>query len=170
MNPQKIGTVRQQYIARVLVFVRNADRLLLLRGAPNKRLWANLYNGVGGHVEAGETPEEAAYRELAEEVSLTAVDNLRLRAVITITLGDNNADILMFVFTAWTNQHDLTPSAEGTPEWVDWGAVPADALVEDLPYLLELVLAEDDKPPFFARYWYQDGRLQTSLPNWEASP
>ena len=63
MNVSEQGTVepagrRYHVIPRTLIFVtsRNpltgAGEVLLLKGAPDKRLWANRYNGLGGHVEA----------------------------------------------------------------------------------------------------------------------
>jgi 8-oxo-dGTP pyrophosphatase MutT (NUDIX family) len=72
---------------RVLIFLtRGRDRaqeVLLLKGAPDKRLWANRYNGLGGHVEATEDVYAAARREVQEEAGI-AVDGLALRGVVTI--------------------------------------------------------------------------------------
>ena len=45
--------------------VTGEPEVLLLRGAADKRLWANRYNGLGGHVEAGEDVLSAAKREAA---------------------------------------------------------------------------------------------------------
>ena len=42
---------RYKTIPRTLCFVCNGDDVLLLKGAPDKRLWANRLNGVGSHVE-----------------------------------------------------------------------------------------------------------------------
>ncbi|MBN2391881.1 MAG: NUDIX domain-containing protein, partial [Anaerolineae bacterium] len=73
-------------IPRVLVFLTRGDEVLLLRGAPDKKLWAGKYNGLGGHIEPGETPHQAAVREVAEEAGLT-VTALTLRAVVHVTLA-----------------------------------------------------------------------------------
>jgi predicted NUDIX family phosphoesterase len=53
-SDQGVHTKRYQIIPRVLIFIFDGDRVLLIKGAPNKRLWANQYNGIGGHIERGE--------------------------------------------------------------------------------------------------------------------
>ena len=72
---------RYHMIPRVLCFVTNGEDVLLIEGAPNKKLWAGQYNGLGGHVERGESPHAAARREIREEAGLDVTD-LRLRGVI----------------------------------------------------------------------------------------
>ena len=69
---QKITPDRYQLVPRVLIFITRGEEVLLLKGAPTKRLWANLYNGIGGHVERGEHFLAAAHRELLEETGLPA--------------------------------------------------------------------------------------------------
>ena len=50
-------------IPRTLIFLTCRDLVLLLKGAPHKRLWANRYNGIGGHIERGEDVLTAAQRD-----------------------------------------------------------------------------------------------------------
>jgi 8-oxo-dGTP diphosphatase len=163
-------TERYTAIPRVLVFVTHGEEVLLIKGAPDKRLWANRYNGLGGHVEAGEEIAAAARREVWEEAGLE-VNDLRLRGVVHIDLGAGpdrapRPGILMFVFSARSETRATRPSAEGSLHWLSLDAIAGEAarsaMVEDVPALLQR-LAESDPaaPPFTARYAYDEAdRLQ----------
>lgn len=135
----------------------------MIKGAPTKRLWADKYNGIGGHVEQGESVISAAYRELQEETGITGVD-LELTAIITIDTGLKSG-IGMFVFRGDLEEDsmvDFYPSQEGILEWVHQFDMVSLPLVEDLPVLIPRVLAhKTGEPPFYAVYSYSsDDRLQ----------
>ena len=163
---------RHQFVPRVLCFVTLGDEVLLLKGAPDKKIWPGKYNGLGGHVERGESVHAAAEREIREEAGIE-VNDLRLRGVIHIDSGEA-AGIGLFVFTATALVRRTTSSAEGALEWVKAQDLAQLDLVEDLPNLLPRVLAmEPGDPPFSAHYAYDtDGQLiiefyeaPRSLPN-----
>jgi 8-oxo-dGTP diphosphatase len=146
---------RYKAVPRTLGFITHGDEVLLLRGAPTKRIWPNQYNGVGGHVEAGEDVYTAALREMHEEAGLDVTD-VRLRGIVNIDLGEESG-IILFVFTARALGRDVHPSPEGALEWVKQDRVATLDLVEDLPELLSRVLAmQPDDPPFFAHYHYDE--------------
>jgi len=161
---QKAGAERYQVVPRTLIFLTHEGRVLLLKGASHKRLWANLYNGVGGHVERGEDVLTAARRELREETGLEA--SLWLCGVVTIDTG-HNTGIGLFVFRGepLLPLAPLRPSREGEARWVPLDAWRSLPLVEDLHVLLPRVLAAaPDTPPFFAQYTYDaEGRLQITF-------
>jgi 8-oxo-dGTP diphosphatase len=158
-SEQGINLDRYMLIPRVLVFVTRAGRLLLLRGAPGKRLWAERYNGLGGHVEQGEDPLSAARRELLEEANLTA--SLRLCGTLFVDSGQNPG-VAVLVYAGEVTGGELRNSDEGVLEWVEPGALDSLPVVEDLPILVQRLLqmqAED--PPFSARSFYDDkGQLK----------
>ena len=125
-------------------------------GGAGKRLWAGRYNGLGGHVEAGEDIYTSARREVREEAGLEAHD-LRLRGVVHADAGDPAAGILFFVFTATADDKAVLPSDEGALEWWPVSGLPADRLVEDLPVLLPKFLAMGPTdPPLFIAYRYDE--------------
>jgi len=72
VTDQGLNQDRYMLIPRTLIFLTRGDKILLIKGAANKRLWANLYNGIGGHIEPGEDILSAARRELKEETNLTS--------------------------------------------------------------------------------------------------
>jgi 8-oxo-dGTP diphosphatase len=159
-------TDRYTVIPRVLVFVTHREDVLLIKGAPDKRLWANRYNGLGGHVEAGEEIAAAARREVREEAGIEARD-LRLRGVVHIDLAAPAAPapaapapepaptgIAFFVFSATSETRETRPSHEGSLHWVPLDDLAAYDLVEDVPVLLQRLAGDPAAPPFTARYYY----------------
>ncbi len=151
-----VAADRYQVIPRTLCFITYGDEVLLLRGAPDKRIWANRYNGIGGHIERGEEIWTAARREIREETGLEVTD-LRLRGIVHVDAGDPRRGVLLFVFTAKSPTRQVSPSREGTLVWVPWQDALQLDLVEDLPTLLpRLFQGPEDASPFLAHYRYDD--------------
>lgn len=160
---QGVSNNRFQIIPRTLIFITRGDRLLLIKGHPQKRIWANLYNGIGGHIERGEDVLSAARRELKEEAGLD-VTELWLCGIVMIDAGEDTG-IGLFVFRGETEQEPIENSAEGTLEWIPFDHLQEYPLVEDLPILIPRVLSQErSENLFFARYWYDENdRLKISF-------
>lgn len=165
-NPQASSRPRYQVIPRVLVFLTRGDEVLLLKRADDRPLFPGLYNGLGGHVERGESVLAAAYREVEEESGLRPA-RLWLCATIVIDTGETAAGILMSVFCgqladeATGSNQLLRSSAEGALQWVPVAQIPALPMVEDIPTLLPKVLqVEPGGEPLWGLYTYgTDGKL-----------
>ncbi len=125
---------------RTLCFVESGEDVLMLKGAPTKRLYANLYNGVGGHVEAGEDILTSMHREVREETGLEITD-ASLRAVVNVD-EDGKPGVVFFVFTARALSRELRPSVEGQVSWIPRQRLMELDLVEDLRQMLPIVLDE----------------------------
>ena len=134
-----IGTDRHTVVPRTLTFLTCRGQVLLLRGAPDKRIWANRLNGVGGHLEPGEDALTGARREVREETGLE-VDALTLRAVVHISGPAGDAGVMMLVFVGVVETLDVSSNEEGELVWYPIGGWPAEELVDDLPKLLPRVL------------------------------
>ena len=157
---QRVLADRYLVSPRTLCFITHGNRVLLLRGASDKRIWPDQYNGIGGHVEAHEDVRTSALREIQEETGIE-VTELRMRGTITIPTAMTHTGILLFVFTATATSADVRPSEEGSLTWVDHRRLGNFDLVEDLPELLPRVLAmAPTDEPFSAHYHYdENGRL-----------
>ena len=165
MTSDEQGVTKDRYvlIPRTLIFITHGERVLLLKGAPNKRLWANQYNGVGGHVERGEDVLTAAKRELSEETGLSIPD-MWLSGIVTVDTGQE-VGIGIYIFRGESSGGELIPSPEGNLEWIPMMELNQLPLVEDLITILPLVLSRKRiESPFFAHYSYdKDGQLSISF-------
>lgn len=155
---------RYMLIPRTLIFLTRPDgEVLLLKGAPGKRLWANLYNGIGGHVERGEDVLSAARRELAEETGLASAD-LWLCGVVLVDTGQDPG-IGIYVLRGTAGHGSLVSSPEGNLEWVPAGQIDRLPLVADLYVLLPRILdMRPGDPPFSALITYDEsGQARITL-------
>jgi 8-oxo-dGTP diphosphatase len=156
MSKSEQGLTRDRYtvIPRVAIFLQRGDSFLLLRGSPTKRLWANKYNGLGGHLERGEDVLSAAKRELLEETGLVA--ELWLCGTVIVDAGEMG--IALYLLTGECTDGEPAPSSEGTAEWIPFARISELPVVEDLPILLSKIHGmKRGDPPFSARSSYDGG-------------
>ena len=94
----------QDQIARTVgaLFVSSTGKVLLGLRAPSKKAWPDHWDTIGGHVEDGESLDEALIRELQEETGVTPTE-FRLIATVRERQPERYGDALHHVFavTNW---------------------------------------------------------------------
>lgn len=146
-----------RFVPSTLCYVRHAGKTLMLHRVKRDRdIHQDKWNGLGGKLHAGETPEECVVREVYEESGLK-IREPRLRGIMTFPDFKAREDWLVFLFTA--DQFDGKPKAEcdeGLLEWIEDGRITDLPLWEGDKYFLDWL----KKPEFFsARFVYRDKKL-----------
>lgn len=139
MEEYNIEVIRQRYqlVPRTLIFIEKDQKYLMLTKKKKNSFGFGKINGVGGHIEKGEEPYEAARREIEEEAGIN-VKNLDLAAVLFIDINDVPG-IQVFVFKAIYDNGVVQASDEGSLEWMSRTKIlSSDRIVKDLPFLLEI--------------------------------
>lgn len=101
-------------------FVFNGDELLLMKRSENRRLFADFWAPVGGHLERDELndPRKACLREINEETGLreSDFDFLKLKY---ITIRRKAAEIrVQYLYIGSTTVRELSETDEGELHWV----------------------------------------------------
>ncbi len=104
-------------ILATLCYLKHAGETLMLHRTKRPGdIHAGKWNGLGGKMEAGESPEECVIREVFEESGL-AILNPRLRGLLMFPDFKGN-DWYVFVFTATEFRGEVKENEEGYLQWV----------------------------------------------------
>ena len=142
----------RRHTARLVTvsFVLEGDAVLLVQHPDDGDRFRGQWNGIGGHVEAGEDILDAARRELREEAGIEPRE-LSLRGVVHES-GLLGHDHVVFVFLGRAGSREVHSPEGLTLRWQPLEQLDALPLVHDAAELLGRSLAEG--PPFFATHRY----------------
>lgn len=137
----------------VLCYIEHNDRYLLIHRTKKKNdINEGKYFGVGGHIEEGETPEDALIREVKEEAGL-ALLSFKKHGIVYFEADGYKEE--MHLFTSKDFSGELIECDEGDLLWVDIEEVTTlpcwegdkiflNYIANDEPYFeLELVYNKD---------------------------
>ena len=126
------------YITTIVYIFNNKGEVLLQKKA--RGFGAGNWNGPGGKIEAGETPEEGAKREVEEETGLI-VDKLESAGEIEFVFKHNydwNNYAHVFRALSWSGTPE--DKGEGELKWFKIDEIPLDKMWDDDRYWLPGVL------------------------------
>lgn len=111
----------------------------LLLGMKKRGFGAGRWNGFGGKVEADESIEAGAKREIQEEAGIT-VDTLHAVGVLLFSFAGQEQKLEVHVFTATDWQGEPQETEEMRPYWFAYDAIPYQEMWLDDVRWLPLVL------------------------------
>ncbi|MDE1856937.1 MAG: 8-oxo-dGTP diphosphatase [Candidatus Micrarchaeota archaeon] len=115
-----------------------AGRMLLKKNV--RGISKGKWNGAGGKIEPGETPEQGAVREVFEETGLR-VTNLFDHGVIRFAVdGSEEINLVMHVFSTRDFSGNPVGNEEGEVRWFGLDEIPYDRMWEDDIYWVDLML------------------------------
>lgn len=125
---------------RTVLFLRTKDKILLVfkkRGF-GKGYWV----GIGGKIEQGEIPENAAIREFKEEtcVSVGKVNYLGYLDFYFPHIKDRSWDMRGYIFVCEKWEGELKNSDEVDLKWFNIDAIPYRKMWDDAQYWLPKIL------------------------------
>lgn len=144
-------------IFATLCYIRRDGKTLMIHRVKKENdMHAGKWNGLGGKLISGETPEECAIREIREECGLI-VTGLDLKGILTFPKFANDEDWYAFVFVVDEFEGELIESPEGDLQWID----DKDLLKLNLWEGDRVFIPWLDKPGFFSgKFIYRDGALK----------
>ena len=148
-----------------LCFLTHQGSILMLKRnrPPNQGLW----NGVGGHIEVGETPNQCILREIKEETGIQ-ITSVKYTGILTWS-GFEIDDGGLYIFTAPSPSLKIQQSEEGWLEWKpkEWVLSSPDVVSNIHVFGPEVFKNEHAQQHHFV---YQNGKIQgydfRALPDW----
>ena len=133
-----------------LLYIIDNEYVLLIE--KKRGIGRGLYNGVGGKINPGENPLQAAIRECREEVGVTPIDP-EWRGLLEFH-NDGELYGIVYIFVAYGYQGEPTETDEARPVWFRIDEIPYDRMWEDDRYWLPLIL--NGREIIFGRFIYRE--------------
>ena len=152
----------QRYTAllRTLIFVFKDDTLLMMKysgqghsQSQEKSDRKDIYNPIGGHVEAGEDVIESARKEAAEEAGITLFSP-KIKGVINVN-GFAGKNMINFIVTAQTKDEPVASSLEGELYWIDLDKVDDLRVFADIRPILDKLFSMKEDEMFVGKALFE---------------
>lgn len=145
-----------------LCYIEKDDSYLMLhRNKKKNDLSHDMWIGVGGHFEEGESPSECLLREVREETGLL-LKSYRFRGVVTF-LSDEAEGEYMFLYTADEFDGEITQCDEGELKFIKKSELSNLYFWSGDEIFLKLI--REDAPVFDLKLEYNGKRLCSAVLN-----
>ncbi|MHA1665503.1 MAG: 8-oxo-dGTP diphosphatase [Candidatus Njordarchaeales archaeon] len=134
-------------VETLLYLLQNNKVLLIYK---KRGLGQGFYNGVGGKVEANETPEECAVRECKEEIDVIPSDLEWMGLLEFYNDGKLYGYVHVFISRKFAGTPKETEEAE--PIWFDIHKIPYENMWSDDIFWLPHILNNEK---VLGRFWFE---------------
>jgi len=134
--------------ATLCFIIKDGESLLIEK---KRGVGGGLFNGPGGKMESGETPEECAVRETREEVKVRP-ENVEKIGELEFVFG-KTPFMFVHVFTAKDFTGEPEETEEARPEWFDIDELPLENMWPDDRYWVPKML---DEEKFLGRFYFDE--------------
>ena len=139
----------------VLVYIEKDDSyLMLLRNKKDVDMNKGKWLGVGGHIEQGETKEDALVREVKEETNLDVVS---YKYHGEVYFYNKDYEEVMYLYTVNQCMGTLKECDEGTLKYIKKSEIETLNIWEGDRIFLRLI--RDNAPTFRLKLYYSDDKL-----------
>jgi len=126
------------YKTNICYIINNKNQVLLQKKA--RGFGAGKWNGPGGKIENGETPEEGTIREAKEETNID-VKNLKKAGKIEFVFTENHeSNNCTYIFLCKDYRGEPKDMGEGELKWYNIDEIPLEKMWDDDKYWLPQVL------------------------------
>lgn len=141
-----------------LCYIEKDNKYLMLHRIKKKNdIHENLWVGLGGKFEAGESPEDCVIREVFEESGLR-IQNPRLKGILTFPNNLNQKDWYVFIYVATDFTGEVKQCEEGELAWVEKERISSLPMHDGDYYFMKWM---DECPGVFsAKFNYENGVLK----------
>jgi 8-oxo-dGTP diphosphatase len=136
---------QSQHFCVTDVFLENElGEILMIKRNKDKEVLPNVYNGLGGKFESGETPLQAILREASEEAAVSNIKNLQLKANLSVKDKFGFWQIYIFYGRVKKEDVEIKDNSEGMLEWIPKDKMSNYDLTPDTKYWLPEMLAKPE--------------------------
>lgn len=170
MNDYELG--KQKCIPAVLIYILQDDQVLMLhRNRSQSDIHFSKYNGLGGKIEKGEAPINAAIREIKEEsgIDVTSDDLIQVGTIYFPNFKPKKSeDWLCYIYLCKPKRKVSVIEPKNNEGELVW--IKSDQILNlnlwpgDREFILKVLNLE----PFSATFYYLDSKLVRMV--WENIP
>jgi len=117
----------------------NGDKLLLKKAT--RGVSKGKWNGPGGKIDKGETPEQCMIRETYEETGLTMIKPFYHGRLFFYMDGEKKLSFLGYLFSTSKFKGKVRSTEEGKVKWFKIKEIPYDKMWDDDKYWMTLMLS-----------------------------